>query len=416
MLTGDLVRATVRSGRVYPGFVDPEDGGLLGDAGEVLAIFGEHVGERREVLEESLRGWVGDARGFQTLRGLAKLVEDRSTFETRAAMDPVALRRALFEAAAEVHPVRRERDALHEVTREDVVRRVGAAHGLAVEEVEETLYADLRGEERLTGVRSVSPEELLRRYNAGLVQALLLRSAGLEATVRAGSPGALRGVFRALKFRQLMFRAWPMDGEGSWRLVVDGPMSLFQQTQRYGLQLALFFPVLLHMESWSLEADVTWGRRRESRRLSLSGETRLRPWGRMKGTWRSREQALLEERLAGHASGWLARPGATVVDLGGEDVLVPDLELECPSTGRVALVDIFGFWRRDYLARRMASLSRHGPANLVLCVSRRLAGARESLGALGENVVEFAEVIPLGALLKVVERVAVVPAGASQGS
>lgn len=408
MLTGDLLRARVRKGQLHPAFIDPDDGSLLALAEEVIALFADHVGSRRGELEEALSDWVGDTRDFQLLRGLARLVEDRATFGSPIEVDPVALRRSVFEAAAAVHPVRARRDALHAVTREDVLHGVAEAHGLSVAAVEEALYADLRSEERMVSIRPITAAELLARYNVALVQALLLRADGLAVTLPEGDAVELRRVLRWLKFRQLMFRARALPA-GGWQLLIDGPMSLFQQTQRYGLQLALFFPALLPLDGWSIEASVSWGRRPQLRTLSLTPDPRLRPTGRATGTWVSREQQLLEERISEHRSPWQAERSATLIDLGGEDTLVPDLTVRCAQSGRVAWVEVLGFWRRAWLERRMETLARYGPPNLVLCVSRRMGAAREELGALGENVVEFAEVIPLGKLLARVEAVARVP-------
>ena len=37
-------------------------------------------------------------------------------------------------------------------------------------------------------------------------------------------------------------------------MYVDGPASLFKQTRKYGLQMAMFLPALLRVSRWAMEA------------------------------------------------------------------------------------------------------------------------------------------------------------------
>ena len=128
---------------------------------------------------------------------------------------------------------------------------------------------------------------------------------------------------------------------------------------------------------------------------------------RNRGTYVTEEERWLTKRIDEHANSWKVSRRAKVVDLGGEDVLVPDFTVECTETGRVAIVEVVGFWRRSYLERRVDVLRRRGPTNLVLCISRKMATeAKAALGTLEANVVEFASVVPLGAFFEAVERVA----------
>ena len=56
---------------------------------------------------------------------------------------------------------------------------------------------------------------------------------------------------------------------------IDGPLSLFSATTKYGLQVALFLPALLHCQDFRLEAEVRWGPRREPRSFLLDSRDGL---------------------------------------------------------------------------------------------------------------------------------------------
>jgi hypothetical protein len=265
------------------------------------------------------------------------------------------------------------------------------------------MYSDLKAEHRLTEFRTIDPRALLERYNLALAQGLLFRATSMTIEVVARTPSRLRQLFRWLKFHQLMHRA--ERSEKGWSIVIDGPLSLFDQSQRYGLQMAKFLPALLLIKDWTMRAEVRWRDRSEILSFELAPADGLVTHLKSRGTAVSREEKLLTKRID-EKTDWKVSRRAQVVDLGGRDVLVPDFSLVAPD-GRRAHVEIIGFWRRSYLERRLEVLARFGPPNLVLCVSRRLATEKSAeLGELSDRVVDFAEVISLPRVLKVVERVA----------
>lgn len=405
MLTADLLRASVRNGAITPRFVPTDDPGLVRRADDLVALFRQNEGGTRGELDELLDDIVGDETHFAVTRGLCKLLHDRSTWETVSPIDPVDLRRHIFEASAAAHPVGTARSRLHETTREDILSRVADALGVSADEVEAGMYADLKAEQRLTRFRPIDGLALLHRYNLAQAQGLLFRAHELRVTVGVDRPSRLRQVFRWLKFHQLMHRT--VRGKDGYAITIDGPLSLFAQSQRYGLQMAKFLPALLLADRWSMEADVDWPHAKKPLRFTLTPESGLTTHLRSKGTWITEEEREITRRVDEHASSWKVSRKARVIDLGGRDVLVPDFTVVCEETGREAHVEIIGFWRRAYLERRLEVLAQHGPSNLVLCVSRKMAAEKHTeLQAMPSHVVEFAKVIPLGRFLESVDAAA----------
>lgn len=406
MLTADLLRASVRSGRIKPRLIDPEDAELLALSAELVGLFERHAGERRRDLDEAVDDVVGDETRFAITRGLVKLLHDRSEWQTVSPVPPVELRRMVFEASARAHPIAMRRSRLHPVTRDDVVAEVAAGLGVTSEAVEAGLYADLKSEQRLVSFRKLGAEALLHRYNLAQAQGLLLRAHELHIDVSVDRPSRMRQLFRWLKFHQLMHRT--TRGESGWRITVDGPMSLFEQSQRYGLQMARFLPALLLSDRWSLTAEIDWPHSADRVTLELGPDDGLVTHLRSRGTWITEEEQTLVARIDASKTPWSVARSTRVVDLGGRDVFVPDFVVRCSDTGREALVEVIGYWRKDYLLRRAEALAAHGPPNLVLCVSRKLAAGDSTLPAsLRDHVVDFARVIALKPFLAVVERVAV---------
>src|SRR5690554_4065241 len=134
MLTSDLLcvkvsKKAVEGKKSKIAFVDPEyldvsSPDALQRAEELVAIFERHLGDAdqntRGALEESLADLVGHGTDFVIWRGLAKLLLDRSEFETVSSVDPDEIRRHVFEASAELGPV------TSEAVRHKVLAQAGA--------------------------------------------------------------------------------------------------------------------------------------------------------------------------------------------------------------------------------------------------------------------------------------------------
>ncbi len=387
MLTGDLVRVRVQKGELKCGFVEPDNERLLERAAELIAAFSEHVGQRRCELDDAIALIEGDGVDHKLTRGLAKIISDRSNFDVSAPVPPADIRNAVFRHAARVGPLAVVAVEGARPTRDQVWDAVAAELGADVSALRGALYADHEDQQVLLDVEVPDRAWLLHRYNVALVQSALLKCALLEVRLRAPTAPRLRQLLRAVKFHQLIFTC-VRDGE-DYVLQVDGPASLFAQSSRYGVALGRFFPaILLQPGAWTLEATVLWGNVR--RPLKLDSTHGLRSHYRDLGAYETREAAWFKERFLALDCGWTLEPEPVPVDLGGEAVVVPDFTFR--KGKKVAHLEILGFWRKGTIPRRLELLKRHGPKNLLIAVSSRLAGDRGE--ELPEQVISFAEVIP----------------------
>lgn len=404
MLTKDLLRVRVQKDRLVPSFVGAERPALLEDAEALLDAFRQGVEEEwtRGRLEQEIADVVGDRRDHKLLRGLAKVLLDRSEFEVEAPVPPPELREAVFLAARANGPLALERGPLERPIAEDVLAEVGERFGLSAEKVARAMYADLREEQRLVSFAAPDATWLLHRYDLALVQAVLLRATEVRIQLRGPTVPRLRQLFRYVKFHELIWQA-QRDGDRV-TVVLDGPTSLFRQSTRYGMQLALFFPALLLQECpWTLEATVLWTRGGHRKRLVISSEDGLVPHYRDTGAYETRTRQWFVERFEALECDWTLDGETVPLDLGGHTLVLPDFRFT--RDGRTAWLEIVGFWRKEWLERRIRWLSEYAPGNLVLAVSRKLRGSKEDLDLPGE-VIEFAEIVPAKRVLEAVERVA----------
>jgi len=339
----------------------------------------------------------GEGR-LKVARGLLEVLLDRCEFEQAGELDPAEVREVLFSLSMERFPV----GSLPEMGRRaEILAEAGATLGATPADLERALYADLKAEQRLTGAPDWSGEDLLYRYNAALVQAILLHAEELTLTLSQPEPARVRQLIRYLRFFELLHAS--RVTEDGVILTVDGPGSVLSGARRYGLQMARFFPALLLQDRFRGEATVKWPRKRGRMNLIIEPSKRLRSWYPDTGAWAPRELTELSERLVAAAGeGWEVRPGEEVEPLGGQTLLIPDLVLTDPGGHRLR-IEVLWPHRHRGLGDYLDAIAAHAPADVLVCVvrpakkwKRKVIAVEESTGGL---VLFCARTVPVAKLV-----------------
>ncbi len=380
MLTGSLVRVRHARNRIVPVYAAVHDAANVALAERLLDVFRGQEGRTRGELHDDLAAAFGDAPGTFLQQGLTKLLEDRCEFEVDARQPPEKLRERVFRAAAAGR-------AAETFDREQVLAAVAAEFELTPGEVEAGLFADLKSEQRLVQFKDITPERLLERYNVALAQAVLLRAVGVTVDVRREPPAKLRRLFRLIKFHRLVCDV-ESTGPDSYRLKLDGPLSLFTATQKYGLQLALFLPAVLSCRDWELRAELRWGPERKPKLFTLSPADGLVSHLPEHGTYVPPELAMFAEQFRKKAAGWRLVEETAVLPL-GPSFWVPDFRLEHVETGKALYLEVLGFWRRSSAEAHLRRLREHAGAPFLLAVSDQLRIDDTELEGLSAEVVRF---------------------------
>lgn len=396
----------MRGNLLEPQFIDPAKPSLRQFAAQVFHCIEEAAlsNVSRAELEDKLDTLYGDDRQQKLLNGITKVALDRCDFNTETALDPVALRREVFLLARERGPLAIKAGPFNRPVAADIYQELEEKLGHSATTLEQTLYGDLRSAQQIERHRIPSAEWLLHRYNVALVQALLLRSLSLTIQLKSPSQPRLKQLFRYIKFHQLIHRA-TLQPTGI-QVVLDGPTSLLRQSTRYGMALANFFPaLLLQTQPWTVEATVLWTKARHRKRLSISSEQDLYSHYQDTGAYESRTQQWFRERFEALNGSWELAESAEPVTLGNVDVFMPDFSFS--NKGRIAHLEIIGYWSAERLGEHLKALEELGPKNVVVAVSRKLKGSKGVLEAHpGIPIIDYAEVIPAKRVLAAIEAVA----------
>ncbi|HVU02241.1 MAG TPA: DUF790 family protein [Polyangiaceae bacterium] len=364
MLTADLVRARRKAGELLVQRLSPKERPRALELAEAyLGVARASVGQTREELFEALRAVPIAPRERRLADGLQKLVEDGAEFSAVSDVDPVELRGALFLAASAAR-----KGNAGPFDRDAVIRTIAAERGLSPEALEKSLYSDLKGEQILTAAPPKRAPTLVDEWDAGQVQAVLLRAVRVTAEVTCRDPSLYRALFRELKFRRLLYRIHA-EPSGGYRIDLDGPFSLFESVTKYGLSLALSLPALEACDSLVLVAEVRWGKERKP--LTFRHAHR-----RAEGASSAAAPAMREDvetllrAFQALETPWRAAPCTEILDLPGIGVCVPDLVFQ-RGKERVYF-EALGFWSRDAVWKRVELAERGLRAKVLFAVSSRL--------------------------------------------
>ncbi len=337
----------------------------------LLSASASCVGGTRDDLHLALASVLVEPREQRLRAGLAKLIEDLSTFDTNEKADPTAIRQAVFARASFA---REKLSAGERFDRDAVLADVAQSRGVEPGAIEKALFADLRGSHELVALGGPPADTLVDRYERAQAQAVLLRAVQVIVDFECATPAALRAFFRKLKFLRLLYTL-TASGSG-YRVVVDGPFSLFESVTKYGLKLALLLPALEECDRWRLQADVRWGKERVPLTFRLEGH---------RTTKRATRFAMpddvrgLADAFATLGSDWRASMNRDILDLPGVGIIIPDLVFERDQGRDRIYLEVMGYWSRAAVWKRVEIVQAGLRAPILFAVSARLRVSQDVL-------------------------------------
>ena len=385
MLTGNLVRVKFAKNKLIPHYLPPENKGWLGLAEQLLLGFRAAPGRTRGEIYDDLNEIIGEGQPAFVPRGIADLLEDRCEFEINSEFPPDTIREAVFRAAA-MHRVEAAA-ARQPFDRVALIARVGRELALQPELIEKGLFADLKDEKRVLKFEDCTPEFLIHRYNVALAQSILLKCTAMEVRIWGETPARFRQLFRQVKFHRLICTIHE-SANNSYTLKLDGPLSLFSATNKYGLQLAQFLPTLLHCKTFDLQASIRWGTERKEKSFTLSSTDGLRSHLKDFGVYTPPELLQFADSFAAKVKGWLIATDPNPVSL-SDGVWVPDFKLTDPGSGKEVFVEIIGFWRKVDVENLYKRLKKQMPGKFVLCISEQYRADKDDEVSFGDGVYRY---------------------------
>ncbi|MEO5339706.1 MAG: DUF790 family protein [Magnetococcus sp. MYC-9] len=386
MLTRDLLRFDLRQQKIIPRFLDPQDRTWQEAAKGLAMVYESGTGYSREELTELTQPILNGTRSPLVAKGLNKLLLDRCTFqESDSTLEE--FRMQIFTSAAQQFQNREgvatgERGTPYSL--ELFRQTVAATMGLEADLLAARLYGDLPARQLLLSFSPTLPESLLHRYNLAQAQGLLWWARELLVETREADVRLLRPFFRYLKFFRLLARI-QRTPEGGFLIRLDGPLSLFDNSRKYGILLADFLPAVCALQQWRIQAWIevpvsaapfppTDRRHRSGAALLELDDSRgLRSHFTQTGSHLPEEFERFAQLFGQQVTDWSLQESPDVLELDKQEWVVPDFSFRHQS-GQMVHLELFHRWHAPQLQRRLQSLSRmkRTPPHLVIGVDRFL--------------------------------------------
>ena len=407
MLTLQLLRVRTRNGAIFPLFCTKEEDIEL--AKKIIHEFEQtwKTKEKKAALEDRISTIEESDAGsdYKLVRGLYALLERRCTFKSsdsnsngdigtnntviNPSIDPPRIRKEVFEESS------KRGFALTELERREIADTVASKFHLPSHDVVlKTMWSDLDDNLIIEHFDTIGPEALVGWYNLSLMQTLLFNCTKLDFYISGGLNW--KHVLRTVKRLGLMYHLQQPQQQQENRIIcsLEGPLSLFKLTDRYGTLLAKLLPSIIfasnksrerdgdgsgewHLDAWIVRKTMD-GRKIFEFKISNNEIPKLLadPYLSFPRGFSTEKEAVaksssslyydnnsfdsaVEEKFAKRfeqaETGWrLTRePDPLVLSNGG--AFIPDFVFE--KYDRKIYLEIVGFWTKEYLERKLQKLA-----------------------------------------------------------
>jgi predicted nuclease of restriction endonuclease-like RecB superfamily len=198
-------------------------------------------------------------------------------------------------------------------------------------------------------------------------------------------------LFGAIKAYRLIHTIKGSAADG-YEIRLDGPVSMFHRSQKYGIQMAVFLPALLLCANWRMRAEITLKPVGRDGATSAyfemeSQQHQLRSSYVPAASMENRAQERLLEKWAEFDSAWTLERSSEVIDLGAS-AFIPDFVIRHPDGAEVYL-EVLGFWTPRHLQERLQEFEHYGRKNFLIAAWDELRGSREPLTRIPPHVIVF---------------------------
>ena len=381
MLTKDLLKYKRVNGYLKPAFIDTSDTYLLSLAKQLLFIYNPENQCTKKDIDERAAPILNIQKNQIVAKGLNKLILDRCEFSNTSECDYPELRKEIFTLSA---GILKSLLTSYDEYKQKILSSIAEEKR---DSVSHDIYSDLPDNETLTKIKNITAQELLEKYNCSLVQSLLLHSGKLTIIVEETNSAKMRRLLKYLKFFRLLvlIKSAKSTGKNQFRkitLEIDGPINLFENTKKYGLQLASFFPAVCTLSKWKILSEVKL--KDKIYKLSLNETSGIKSHYRNFNSYIPEEYAMFYKLFKQKIDDWKIVETTSFLDAGKQELIFPDFSFQ-NDDGKIVHVEFFHRWHSNQLLKRLEYCNNNSKLPLIIGVDRFLYNKPEVKNRLDES-------------------------------
>lgn len=381
MLTSDLLVTKIHKGKIEPVYATLDQKNLE-ISRSVINLFQEHIGKTYGELAEEIEGF--EEIDYRLIRGLTQILERRCIIGMDSPIEPITARRIVFEEC---------NGAVSDIKeRKEIIERVARKLSIETGDIEKALWADMEENLVIKKFKTITPENLLRQYNLSLTQTLLFKAWSMEIQIE----GNYQDVFWKIKKLGLMYLI--QDG----KIIIDGPVSIFKMTEKYGTAMAKLLPAIMRCSKWSLKASIL-KKTMQGKKIydfTLDNTRQIFNIEASDPDIETFDSAIEKEFSLLNFNEWSCKREPALIKA-GQYAFIPDFSLE--RNGTRIYVEIIGFWTPEYLRNKIQKINLlTEKENLILLVNNNLACSGSEFKI--DNLIFYDRKIPYLEILNILRR------------
>ncbi|WP_161597551.1 DUF790 family protein [Fluviispira multicolorata] len=362
----ELLLFKKNKGKIIPLFIDAKDPLLLEYAKDLIEVFLNSLGKKRRELEEEI-SHINSVYDYsnELQKGIVKLLFDRLEFKTSLGDEVIDFREVIFTKSCEYF------NSNKNISYDSYIKSISEDINLFSEEIKLQLYSDLPEFHTATHFKSIQAKDLLNRYNLALSQGFLFHSSAIviKIPIKENAKLEIRYLLKQIRFFQLVANIQITDD--FYEIVLDGPLSLFMHTQKYGFNLASFFPSLVLLSQWEISADIQLGRTERSKGvLNLSYESPLVSHYKNFSAYSPDEFKMFAELFRKKNGEWNIELYLDEIFYDGNNYFFPDYEFTAQN--KKVFLELFHPWHKTALKQRIVSIEKKKISGFIIGVSKAL--------------------------------------------
>jgi predicted nuclease of restriction endonuclease-like RecB superfamily len=182
-----------------------------------------------------------------------------------------------------------------------------------------------------------------------------------------------------------------------------------ENARKYGLLLGSFFPAVLNLKRYTLEAEITLRSRKG--KLILDEKSGLVSHYRNISAYVPEEIRLFHRSIKEKGEEWQIIGETPFINMGKEGVCFPDLSFR-NREGKVCHLELFHRWHKHTFPKRLAFLEEHPETDLILGADRgavpddTFAALEEKYPAAAKRVFRFRDFPGVETVLRMLNKYA----------
>ncbi|MDI6803280.1 MAG: DUF790 family protein [Bacteroidota bacterium] len=392
--------------------LDPNDKPLCKDVAQIFQELQNFVGKPLREVTEEIEG-INISEKKESIRKLrreiAEYITESFDDELPNNLSPADIRKYIFTSVWDKgHGFITSESGLFMPTSDEIFSTAGKYFNLETKVIEKYFFADIPEEKLLKikpEVTATDPSSIIRALNSRRLKWKLRKSIGLKLAIpvytEKNSP--YTSIIWSLKKCHLMYDTVQNGNDIVFN--VTGPFGLFMHTTIYGNRLAQLMEMLVQetMCSWKVQVDIL--NRKFAKTISENIETVILDNSMsdlfankvdITEKFKSSDEEAFMRYITRYSSDLDVSYEGTIIPLKSEEgkhigFFIPDFVLVNRNTQEQILIEIVGYWREEYLQRKIEKIKLLKDRNLILIVNRNLSLTSSD----GENVLSELEFVKI---------------------